>query len=49
VLLGDDEDIEKKIALIDPILAQTAKAGRHVATLDLRAPNTPVVVYKETH
>lgn len=46
VLLGDDENLEKKIALIDPILAQTAKKGRRIARLDLRAPNAPVVVFR---
>jgi cell division septal protein FtsQ len=46
VLLGDDENLQKKIALIDPILGQTAKSGRRVATIDLRAPSAPVVVYR---
>lgn len=45
IQLGDDTDLEKKIALIDPILAQTAKSGRRIARLDLRAPAAPVVVY----
>jgi cell division protein FtsQ len=44
LLLGDDEDLTRKIALIGPILSQTA--GRRVAAIDLRAPGTPVVVYR---
>lgn len=45
VQLGDDEGMEKKIALIDPILAQTSKSGRRVTRIDLRAPAAPVVVF----
>lgn len=45
VLIGDDDDMEKKIALIEPILSQTAKGGRRVVRLDVRAPAAPVVVY----
>jgi cell division septal protein FtsQ len=44
LLLGDDEDLARKIALIGPILSQTA--GRKIAAIDLRAPGTPVVVYR---
>jgi cell division protein FtsQ len=44
LLLGDDEDLARKIALIGPILSQTA--GRRIAAIDLRAPGTPVVVYR---
>lgn len=43
LLLGDDEDIEQKAALIPPILAQVSASGRRVAAVDLRAPKTPVV------
>jgi len=46
LLLGDDEDLARKIALIGPILSQTA--GRRIAAIDLRAPGTPVVVYRRT-
>jgi cell division protein FtsQ len=46
LLLGDDADMPKKIALIDPILAQVVRKGRPADAIDLRAPNTPVVVYK---
>ena len=44
LLLGDDQDLARKIALIGPILSQTA--GRKIAAIDLRAPGTPVVVYR---
>lgn len=44
VLLGSD-DLEKKIALIDPILSQLA-SGRPFRAIDLRALDAPVVVYK---
>ena len=46
VLLGDDENLEKKIALIGPVLSQVGKAGRHIAKVDLRAPTAPVVIYR---
>ncbi len=44
ILLGDDEDLTRKVRLIGPILSQTA--GKKIATIDLRAPATPVVVYR---
>lgn len=44
LLGGDDEDLVRKIALIGPILSQTAK--KKIAAIDLRAPGTPVVRYK---
>ncbi len=44
ILLGDDEDLTRKVALIGPILSQTA--GKKIAAIDLRAPGTPVVVYR---
>ncbi len=46
VMLGDDKDLSKKIPLVDPILSQVAHQGRTIKALDLRAPNTPVAVYK---
>ncbi len=46
LLLGDDDDLAKKTPLIDPIISQVSAGGRRLAALDLRAPNTPVVVYK---
>jgi cell division protein FtsQ len=45
VLLGDG-DLEKKLPLVDPILAQIASKQRRVAAIDLRAPGTPVLVYR---
>ena len=47
VLLGDQTDLEKKIALVDPILAQVGKAKRQIATIDLRALGAPIVIYKK--
>ncbi len=44
ILLGDDEDLKRKVELIGPILSQTA--GKKIAAIDLRAPGTPVVRYK---
>lgn len=46
VLFGEDTDLPKKFALVDPILAQAQQGGRRLATVDVRAPNTPVVTYK---
>ncbi|MDQ2679702.1 MAG: FtsQ-type POTRA domain-containing protein [Candidatus Eremiobacteraeota bacterium] len=46
LLLGDDAEIAKAIPQIDPILSQVKGEGRKIKALDLRAPNTPVVVYK---
>jgi cell division protein FtsQ len=47
VMLGDDDEMPRKIALIDPILAQVVRKGKPADAIDLRAPNTPVVDYKE--
>jgi cell division protein FtsQ len=47
VLLGDDDEMARKIALIDPILAQVVRKGKPADAIDLRAPNTPVVVYRK--
>jgi len=46
VLFGDDGDLAKKIPLVEPILAQLSRSARPVAAIDLRAPGTPVVVYR---
>ncbi|MGZ3530431.1 MAG: cell division protein FtsQ/DivIB [Vulcanimicrobiaceae bacterium] len=46
ILFGDDTDLEKKIPLVDPILSQVARRGRAIRAIDLRAPATPVVVYR---
>jgi cell division septal protein FtsQ len=48
ILFGDGEgaDFAKKLALVDPILAQVVHKERRVAAVDLRAAGTPVVVYR---
>jgi cell division protein FtsQ len=46
VLLGDDDDLSSKLRLINPILAQVVRKAGRVAAVDLRAPGTPVLVYK---
>ena len=47
VLLGDDDDrLQQKIELIQPILDQAARGGHRVAQVDLRAVRTPVVIYR---
>jgi cell division protein FtsQ len=46
LLLGDDADLQKKAALVGPIISQVAAGGRRIAAVDLRAPTTPVVVYR---
>jgi cell division septal protein FtsQ len=46
ILLGDDGDLAKKLPLVDPILAQVVRKERRISRVDLRAPNTPVVVYR---
>lgn len=47
LLLGDDEDLQKKIPLINPILTQLQHQGRPIEAIDLRAPTTPIVRYKK--
>ena len=47
LLLGDDDDLAKKIPLVDPILTKLRAHGRGLAALDLRAPGTPIAVYKQ--
>jgi len=47
ILFGEDGDLGKKIPLVQPILTQVARKGRPIAAIDLRAPATPVVVYKQ--
>ena len=46
ILLGDDADLSTKLRLVDPILSQIVRNQRRVAAVDLRAPGTPVLVYK---
>jgi cell division protein FtsQ len=47
ILFGEDADLQKKIPLVDPILSQVSRQGRVIKAIDLRAPSTPVVVYKK--
>ncbi|TAM61458.1 FtsQ-type POTRA domain-containing protein [bacterium] len=44
--LGDDEDLSHKASLVNPIIARLGRRVAGVAALDLRAPGTPVVVYR---
>ncbi len=46
VLFGDDSDLTRKIALVNPILTQVVRDRARVAAIDLRAPNTPVLQYR---
>ena len=43
VLLGDESNVAAAVPLVAPILSKLAKLGRHIETLDLRAPGTPVI------
>jgi cell division protein FtsQ len=46
VLFGDDDDLAKKLPLVNPIFAQVVRSSRRISAIDLRAPSTPVVVYR---
>ncbi len=46
VLFGERGDLARKVHLLQAILAQVVRGQRSVATVDLRAPGTPVVVYR---
>jgi cell division septal protein FtsQ len=46
VRFGDDDDLERKQRLIGPILAELGPRALDVRTLDVRAPATPVVEYR---
>ena len=46
IMFGDDTDLGKKLPLVDPILAQVVRKQRRVAAVDLRAPGTPVIVFR---
>ena len=46
LLLGTPADLAQKLALVNPILSQVVGRQRRVAALDLRAPATPVIVYR---
>jgi len=43
---GDDADLASKVRLIEPILEATKKRLQRVEAIDLRAPATPVVLYR---
>ncbi|TAM78504.1 FtsQ-type POTRA domain-containing protein [bacterium] len=43
---GDDSDLSHKASLVNPIIARLGRRVTSVAALDLRAPKTPVVVYR---
>lgn len=45
LLLGDDDDLPRKLALVGPIEKQTA-GDRPLRAIDLRTPATPVIVYR---
>ena len=47
ILFGDDVDFDKKLALVNPVLSQLVRDRRRVEAVDLRAPSTPVLVYKK--
>jgi cell division septal protein FtsQ len=46
LLLGNGSDLPKKLALASAILAQIVHGERRVAAIDVRAPASPVVVYR---
>lgn len=46
LLLGGEGDLDQKLALAQAILAQVVRGQRRIAALDLRAPATPVLVYR---
>lgn len=48
LLLGEDSAIAQTSALLPPIFAAVKKQGRTISRVDLRAPTTPVVRYKES-
>jgi len=46
LLLGGQSDLAQKLRLADAILRQVVVSARRVAAIDLRAPGTPVLVYR---
>jgi hypothetical protein len=46
LLLGQPDDIARKVRLINAILAQVVHRLQSVSAIDVRAPATPVVVYR---
>ncbi|MBV9717697.1 MAG: FtsQ-type POTRA domain-containing protein [Candidatus Eremiobacteraeota bacterium] len=46
LLLGEDQDLAQKLTLAAAIRSQVVVRRRRVAAIDLRAPATPVLVYR---
>lgn len=46
VLLGQETQLPQKLSLVEAILTQVVRTQRRVAAIDVRAPGTPVVVYR---
>ncbi len=46
LLLGEPNDLGRKVRLINAILAQVVRRQLSVSAVDVRAPATPVVVYR---
>ena len=46
IRFGDDDDLDRKRALIEPILASLGSRARNIRSIDLRTPATPVVERK---
>jgi cell division septal protein FtsQ len=46
VLIGQQNDLAQKLTLVDAILMQVVRSQRRIAAIDVRAPGTPVVVYR---
>lgn len=46
LLLGQPTELPQKLALVDAILTQVVGTQRRVAAIDVRAPGTPVIVYR---
>jgi hypothetical protein len=46
LLLGQPDDVGRKVRLINAILAQVVHRRQNVSAIDVRAPATPVVVYR---
>ncbi len=48
ILFGSDEDFDKKLALVNPVLSQLVRDRKRVEAVDLRAPSTPVLVFRKS-
>jgi cell division protein FtsQ len=46
LLLGEPNDLARKVRLINAILAQVVRRQLSISAVDVRAPSTPVVVYR---